>query len=303
MRAEAPSGSLQAADAALQAGEADKALTLLDSLPASAEQHNLRCRVRFALEQWDAALGECEHAVSMEENNSRYHMWLARVLGEKASRASFMSAFSLAKRSRAEFETSVRLDGRNADALADLGEFYKSAPGVVGGGTDKAEGVAAQMDKVDPARGHQLHGWIAEEQKDYATTERELKAAIGVDSHPAFAWMSLASFYRRRQQWDDMQAALQSGIQAAQRDRQAGVALYNGASVLIKANRDLQQAAKMIEDYLKSSSMTEEAPAFAAHTQLARVFNRIGDTAGAREQRGQALALAHEYKPAQDLKL
>jgi len=284
-------------------GEADKALMLLDSLPASAEQHNLRCRVRFALEQWDAALGECEHAVSMEENNSRYHMWLARVLGEKASRASFMSAFSLAKRSRAEFETSVRLDGRNADALADLGEFYKSAPGVVGGGTDKAEGVAAQMDKVDPARGHQLHGWIAEEQKDYATTERELKAAIGVDSHPAFAWMSLASFYRRRQQWDDMQAALQSGIQAAQRDRQAGVALYNGASVLIKANRDLQQAAKMIEDYLKSSSMTEEAPAFAAHTQLARVFNRIGDTAGAREQRGQALALAHEYKPAQDLKL
>ena len=96
MRAETPSGSLQAADAALQAGEADKALTLLDSLPASAEQHNLRCRVRFALEQWDAALGECEHAVSMEENNSRYHMWLARVLGEKASRASFMSAFSLA---------------------------------------------------------------------------------------------------------------------------------------------------------------------------------------------------------------
>lgn len=303
MRAEASSGSLQTANAALQAGEADTALTLLDSLPASAEQHNLRCRVRFALEQWDAALSECERAVSMDENNSRYHMWLARVLGEKASRASFMSAFSLAKRSRAEFETSVRLDGRNADALADLGEFYRSAPGVVGGGMDKAEGVASQMDKVDPVRGRQLHGWIAEEQKDYATTERELKAAIGIDPHPAFAWMSLASFYRRRQQWDDMQAALRSGVQAAQHDREAGVALYNAASVLIKANRDLQQAAKMIEDYLRSSSMTEEAPAFAAHTQLARVFNRIGDAAGAREQRGEALALAHEYKPAQDLKL
>jgi tetratricopeptide (TPR) repeat protein len=196
VQAQPADGSLAAANAALQAGEADKALTLLDSLPASAEQHNLKCRVRFALEQWDAALGECEHAVSMDQNNSRYHMWLARVLGEKAARASFMNAFSTAKRSRAEFETSVRLDGRNADALADLGEFYKSAPGIVGGGTDKAESVATQLDKVDPARAHQLRGWIAEEQKDYATAERELKAAIGVDPHPAFPWMSLTC--RRR---------------------------------------------------------------------------------------------------------
>jgi predicted Zn-dependent protease len=81
------------------------------------------------------------------------------------------------------------------------------------------------------------------------------------------------------------------------------VALYNGAQALIKANREPQLAAKMIEDYLKSSSMTEEAPAFAAHTQLARVLSKTGDAAGAREQRSDALALAHEYKQAQDLKL
>ena len=168
---------LTQANAALQAGEADHALTLLSSLPPSAESHNLKCRVLLTLEHWDAAVGECEQAVNMDGQNSDFHMWLARALGEKASRASFLSAYSLAKRVRSEFETAVRLNPRNAEALADLGEFDYDAPGIVGGGIDKAEAVASQLDKVDPARAHELRGRIAESQKDYGTAEREFRAS------------------------------------------------------------------------------------------------------------------------------
>ena len=300
--AEPSKGPYAPANAALQAGEADKALSLLASLPATAEAHNLRCRVLLTLERWDAAANECEQAVRMDGRNSNYHLWLGRALGERADRASFMSAYGLGKRVRQEFETAVQLDGRNADALADLGEFYNSAPGIVGGGADKAANVAAQLEKVDQARAHQLRGWTAESQKDYGTAERELREATSVDPHPAFAWMSVASFYRRRQRWSDLDTALQSGIKAAQRDRQAGVALYNGSSVLTKANRNLPLAAKMLEDYLAGSSKTEEAPAFAAYTRLAKVKAQLGDRAGAAQAREAALALAHDYKPALDLK-
>ncbi len=301
-RVQAVADPLSEAHAALQSGEADKALALLNSLPASAQVHNLRCRVLFTLEHWDAASIECQQAVNMDGADSEYHLWLGRAVGERASRASFISAFGLAKQVRAELETAVRLDGQNAEALADLGEFYNSAPGVVGGGQDKAEGVAALLEKVDPARALQLRGWIAEERKDYGTAERELKAAVGVDPHPASPWMSLASFYRRRQRWAEMNTALQSGLRAAEHDRKAGVAFYNGAMVLIKADRDSPLAAKMLEEYLSSSSTTEEAPAFAAHVRLARVLAQQGDKAGASEQRAAALALAHDYKPALELK-
>jgi len=140
------------ANAALQSGEPDLALALLVSLTPSAESHNLTCRVRLTLEQWDAAADECERAVSRDGQNSDYHLWLGRALGEKAERASFLSAYSLAKRVRTEFETAVRLNPRNAEALADLGEFYDTAPGIVGGGDNKALGVASQLDSVDPAR-------------------------------------------------------------------------------------------------------------------------------------------------------
>ncbi len=295
--------ALAKANAALQTGNADDARALLNSLPATAEVHNLNCRVQFSLEHFDAAVTECEAAVRTNSENSDYHMWLGRALGEKASRASFMSAFSLAKRVCAEFEAAARLDARNAAALADLGEFYASAPGVVGGGTDKAARVATQLDGIDPVRAHELRGRIAETQKDTGTAEREFRQALSVSTHPAFQWMTLSSFYRRRAQWSELDAAIDSGVKAAQHDRHAGVALFNGASVLTKANRNLSLSAKMLEDYLASSSPTEDAPAFVAYTRLAKIRNQLGDIPGAKDARARALALAHDYKPAQDLKI
>ena len=298
---------LAQANAALQAGEADKAIGLLGSIVQSgndlAEAHNLDCRVLFTLEQWDGAASECEKAVNLDGQNSSYHMWLGRALGEKANRASFLSAFSLGKRVRREFEEAIRLNPKNAEALADLGEFYHSAPGVVGGGADKAEGVAAQLDKVDPVRAHELRGRMAEDRKDYGAAEREFKQAVATSPRPAFQWTTLAAFYRRRERWTEMEAAVRSCASAVDRDKRAGIALYDGASILIRTNRDLALAAKMLESYLAGSFKTEEAPAFIAHTRLARVKLQLGDAAGAERERAAALALAHEYRPAQDLKL
>jgi hypothetical protein len=78
LHAQAAAGSLAEAHAALQSGEADKALILLNSLPTSAEAHNLRCRVQLILDHLDAATSECQQAVSMDGENSGYHLWLGR---------------------------------------------------------------------------------------------------------------------------------------------------------------------------------------------------------------------------------
>lgn len=304
--AESGRDGLSQVNSALQAGQADRALALLSSLPQpagdSAEAHNLRCRVMFTLQQYEAAKTECERAVNLNPENSVYHLWLGRALGEVADRANFLSAYSLAKRARSEFERAVQIDPRNAEAMADLGEFYCSAPGVVGGGSDKAAGVAARLVRVDPARAHELRSAIARENGDLAAAEREMKQAVVVSAHPAFQWMRLASFYRKYKRYAEMESAVESGWSAAQRDSHAGVALFNGASVLIEANRNSGLAMRMLETYLGSPAATEEAPAFTARVWLARLKAQAGDTEGARREREQALALAQEYKPARDLK-
>jgi tetratricopeptide (TPR) repeat protein len=300
--AQSATGPLAQANAALQAGEADRALTLLSSLPPSAESHYLKCRVFYSLEDWELAASECQQAVNADGQNSEDHLWLGRALGEKADRASFLSAFSLAKRVREEFEEAARLSPRNAEALADLGEFYYNAPGIVGGGTDKAEAIASRLDKVDPTRAFELRAGIAKQLKDYDAAERNFKQAIAVSEHPAFQWMRLASFYRQRGRWPEMEAAVQSGLNAAEHDRHAGVALFNGSSVLTEAGRNLELATRMLQEYLAGSSKTEEAPAFVAHTRLARIDARLGDVAAAKRERAAALELAHDYRPAQELK-
>lgn len=293
---------LAQANAALQSGEADKAVGLLTPVPASgqAEARNVLCRVHLMLQQWDAAASDCEEAVRQDGQNSNDHLWLGRALGEKAARASFLTAFSLAKRTRAEFEQAVQLDGRNVEALSDLGDFYRQAPGVVGGGIDKAQGVAGQLDKVDAGRAHRLRGNIAEQQKDYGTAEREYKLATTAGAHPAAEWRNLAAFYGRRKRYDEMDSAIKSALSAARRDKHAGVALYDCAGLLIENHRDPALAASLLGEYLAGSEKSEEAPAFMAHLRLAQLKQQAGDAAGAEKERAAALALAHEYKPAQE---
>jgi len=302
----ASSDTLAQASAALQAGEADKALGLLSSLPSSgpgaAEVHNLVCRVRMTLEQWDAAADECDQAVKLDAQNSDYHLWLGRAEGQKASRAAWMKAFALAKQTRAEFEQAVQLNPRSAEALSDLGDFYRQAPGVVGGGVDKAQQIAAQLDKLSAARAAVLRGQIAEQQKDYAGAEDQYKKAVAADPHPAGSWTSLASFYARRKQLPEMESAIHSAVSAAQKDRHSSVALFDSAGLLTENKRDPQLAATLLEQYLASATKSEEAPAFVAHLRLARLKLQLGDGAGAARERAAALALAHDYKPAVEFK-
>lgn len=278
-------------------GRADQGLRALDLVlaqqPQNAEAHNLQCRIYLQEQRWNDAIQSCQAAVTLAPESSNYHLWLARALGEKADRVSFITAFKMAKPIRVEFETAAKLDPRNANALSDLGEFYVDAPGIVGGGLDKAERVALQMDSFAPERAHYIRARIAESRKDCARAEDEYKAAIASAKEPADAWMDLASFYRRRQRWDDMVAAVSKGSEL---DTQHGVALADGASVLIRAGRDLPYAQKLLEQYLASSNKSEDAPAFQTHVQLGKLLTGIGDAQGAQQQFAAAVELAKDYQ-------
>jgi len=297
---------LTQANAALQAGEADKALSLLASLPQGgdniAEAENLQCRIQFTLGHWEAAIRACEQSIRLDGQNSESHMWLGRALGEKANTAMFLSAYSLGKRVLAEFQQAAKLNPRNAAALADLGEFYVEAPSVVGGGTSKAESVAEELERVEPARAQELRARIAEQHNDYAAAERAYKQAVAVSSHPAYEWSTLARFYNGRSRWTEMDSAIQSCQTAVERDPHAGVALYDAAGVLIANKREPALAAKMLESYLNGPGRSEEAPAFVAYVRLARLKQQLGDAVGAKQAQAAALALAHEYAAAQDLR-
>ena len=117
---------------------------------------------------------------------------------------------------------------------------------------------------------------------------------------PADIWTVLADFYRQQKRWTDLDTAIQNCQAAETKDKNPSVALYDGAGVLIAAKRNPSIAATMLEAYLASSSLTEDAPAFIAHIRLSRLKQQLGDAAGAQSELAAAAAMAKEFSPAQD---
>jgi tetratricopeptide (TPR) repeat protein len=302
--AQIPAATLSQANTYLQSGQADKALALLSPLPTAGtgadQAQNLLCRVRFELQQWSQAVAECEQAVSLNSKDSDDFMWLGRVLGQQASKASFLSAYGDAKKSLSAMQTAAQLNPQNGPALSDLGDYYAQAPGIAGGGTDKAQAVATQLDKVDAARAAQLRGDMAMQQKNYTAAGQYYKQAATVAAEPADYWSVLANFYRGRQDWTDLDSAIQSCVAAAAKDTTSAIGLYDGAGVLIAAKRNPQLAEQMLENYLASPLMSEQGPAFIAHIRLARLKQQLGDAAGAQQDLAAAASEAKEFSPSQD---
>jgi cytochrome c-type biogenesis protein CcmH/NrfG len=291
-----------AADSAkdmLAAGRVDEAITALSgrvsSAPSDAESFNLLCRAYYWLEAFDRAESPCKKATALDPNNARFHLWLGRVYGEKADRANFLSAAGLAGKTRDEFQRAVQLDPNDTDARRDLAEFYLTAPGIVGGGRDKAIEQAKIIGKISPEWEHWVYARIAERNKDMATAEREYRLMIEAGKGDAEGWMNLGFFYRNQKSYSDMEQAFAKMKQAPMPHREV---LVEAARSMLRAGRASPFAIELLRRYFAEGPV-EQAPAFRAHYLLGQLLEKQGDQEGAAAEYRAALALARNFGLAQ----
>ena len=283
----------------LAAGRVDEAISALtgriSSAPRDAASLNLLCRAYFAVEDWDRAETVCEKAVSLDPNNAQYHLWLGRVYGEKASRASYFSALPLAKKVRDEFQRAVELNPNDVDARLDLSEFYVEAPGFVGGGVDKAHEQAKAIGAVSPAREHWVDARIAEKNKDFLTAESEYRKVIDLSNGDGEAWLNLAQFLKRQKRYGEMEQVIVKTSQAPMPKQEV---LVDAAQVLLDSGRAYPFATQLLQRY-NASGPVEQAPAFKAHYLLGILLEKQGDKVGAAREYRASLALARNFGLAQ----
>jgi tetratricopeptide (TPR) repeat protein len=291
----------EAPESLLKAGRVDDAITTLNQrLQASQkdpEAHHLLSRAYFALNSYDPAIREGETAVSLAPNNADYHLWLGRAYGRKAEHASWFTAASLAGKMRDQFERAVQLNGNDMAARTDLSEFYIEAPGIMGGGRDKAEAQADYISSREPSTAHWIRAKLAEKDKNQAAAEAEYKAAAADGTRPDM-WLALASYYRRQNRLNDMEQAINKAV-AAEKKPVRSSALFDGASLLLRAGR-IPQAAQFLKKYLSSQEKVEDAPVFQAHFMLGQILEKQGDRAGAAQEYQAALNLAKDYREARE---
>jgi len=109
-----------------------------------------------------------EKATALAPANSEYFRLLGDSYGLTAEKAGLFSKFGWAKKCKAAYDKSVELDPTNINARWSVMEYCRQAPGFVGGGMDGAYAQAAEIKKLDPARGRIAYASLYTADKKYS---------------------------------------------------------------------------------------------------------------------------------------
>jgi len=273
-------------------GRVDSAIAAIGNAQG-ADAQSLLCSLYSSIDQHDRAIQACEAAAKAAPNNSTYALELARAYGDKADHSGAFTGMRMVGKIRGSFERAVRLDPSNVEALSDLGQFYVEAPGIAGGGTDKARDLVEKLKPLSPARSHRLAAMIAAKSHDDATAEAEYQAAIAA-SHSPESYVDIARYYRNRKQYEAADSNLHTAIQV---DKEHGPDTLDAAILLIQMHRGIPAAQTGLRNYLATPQHNVAAYA-RAHTLLGDSLKSAGDNDGAQKEYAAALALAHDYEPA-----
>ncbi|HEY0863779.1 MAG TPA: tetratricopeptide repeat protein [Lacunisphaera sp.] len=160
----------------LEAQKAFEALAATDA--ANADIQFYLGRIALQRDDHEKAVACLEKAVALSPADARYHHRLGDAYGRSAQKAGMFSKMGLAGKCRTAYEKAVELDPKNIDARFSLLGFYQQAPGIVGGGLDKALAQAQEIKRLDAARGRMAIAGVYVIEKKYAQAFAEFDEAL-----------------------------------------------------------------------------------------------------------------------------
>jgi tetratricopeptide (TPR) repeat protein len=266
--------------------------------PQNGEIQLLLTKSYLELQERDAAITSAERAVAIDPKSSVYHEWLGRAYGEKADHSSMFSAMGLARKTHKEFEAAVQLDEKNFSARQALIEYYCSAPGIVGGGEEKAKPEIAKLESLDAAEWHYAAGNCRRQKKDFAAADSEFKLAL--ESRPKSAELiyDIGDFAAKRGQAERLIEVAERGAHASPDDPRG---LFYRAVGLVLKNEKPEEAERLLREYVQKAPKRTGYPRYAtAHEWLGRMYESKGEKESAAKEYRTALELDPKAKSARE---
>ena len=162
-------------------------MVLLLSAPALAEAQRdsvkaheayLEGRVAIREKRIGDAINAFDRAVKLDDRRSEYYLWLGHAHTRDIAKANFMRQGLIARRIRSAYDKAVELDSSSVPAAESRFEFYMNAPGIAGGGMDRARAEAARLKRLHAQRGDIAFGRIEEHEKQLAPAEKLYRGVI-----------------------------------------------------------------------------------------------------------------------------
>ena len=294
--------SLEEARRAFEASDYAKAIEVLEEVSAKEPKNGdiqlLLAKSYLELQQHDAAIRSAEKAVALDPQNSVFHEWLGRAYGDKADRAGWFSAISLAKKTRKEFQMAVDLDDRNFSARQALVEFDCSAPGLVGGGEEKARPHIQRLMELDAAEGYYAAGNCRRQKRDFAGADEQFTKSLESRPRSAELIYDIGDYAMKRAQPERLFSVAEAGEHAAPNDPRGK--FYRGVGLVLLKEKS-EQAERLFEEYLGRAPKRNGYPSRAwVHAWLGRLYENKNNQAEAREEFESALRLDPRNKIAQE---
>jgi tetratricopeptide (TPR) repeat protein len=222
----------------------------------------------YMIGDYKKAIQALSKATTMEPRNAECTNWLGRAYGRQAETGSVLTAIGYATKARQMFEKSVALDPSSRTALGDLLTFYLRAPEMVGGGIKKAEELAQHLAGRDPAESHFAQAQIEEKRKDYYSAEQHLRLAQELDPANPRRSLDLAILLGKmgRLAESDSMFAL-----AARSAPSWAEIPFERARAYIGEQRNLEQAKRLLQGYVRSPLTPDDPPREEAETLLNKI--------------------------------
>jgi TolA-binding protein len=237
----------------------------------------------FEMRRLDDSISEVEHAITLKPNNAEYHRFLGEACGRKADHASWFAGVGLAKRTREELEHSSELDPRNIPVRRDLVNFYVRAPGLVGGGEQKALDEIQQIFALDPVEGHLARVDYYQERRHWDQADEECKSVLAAKPSRAGPYYEVSSYYEHHDNGAALRLAATEGRENAG-DSPRFDYYYAVAAVL---TGDFDDAEAALKRYLAVPPHSDQPSPADAHVWLGRLYEK-------QDKHDAALAQFHE---------
>ncbi|MEJ2008039.1 MAG: tetratricopeptide repeat protein [Acidobacteriota bacterium] len=283
----------------LQAGKYNKTIAVLQQEltgnPDDAQAALWLARSYLDVGQYDQAVNFAERAVSLSPQCSESHFWLARSYGIKAERT---RSFWLARKSKEEYQTAVRLNPDNLEARRDLMEFYLEAPWILGGSKDKAWGQVKAIASRNAMEGDLARAEYWRDLNKPALAAQEYRKVMAAKPQHAEAYFQVADFYESASNPDEVEAATRAASLIVPGDPRLD---YYSAVASVMKGQSLAKAEHDLKAYLVKSPPRDDFPSHAAaHDWLARIYEKWGKNQEAIGQYREALQLSPDNAAAHD---
>jgi tetratricopeptide (TPR) repeat protein len=290
-----------------------------------------RCREEIQQGRADEAVAWGEKAVALAPASAEAHLQLALAYNVKLDQSSGMGRLSPAKKYKSALEKTVELDPGNLRARNLLFNYLLEAPGIAGGGVDKAKVQAAEIAKLDEKAGYRVRAAVFQKEEKWEQAEKEYKAYLALDPKELNAASLLANFYRNRKnlagaegvwtdylavQPDNLDALLALGLvrvemgkhDEAKENFLAGLKAGGGdvrfhyqlGRLSALTGRDPEEGIEHLQAYVQTPPPPGNPTWADAYWRMGNIYEKTGNKDAAVQSYQKALEINPEHKNAKD---